>query len=92
MKGLKVRIIGERGYSRSNKWILGNLGNTLMEAKTNPEYLGNTLMEAKTNTEHLGNTLMEAKTKPEDLGIRQQVEKGSATSGIWKLQQVEKVI
>ena len=47
MKGLKVRMIGERGYSRSNKWILGNLGNTLMEAKTNPEYLGNTLMEAK---------------------------------------------
>ena len=44
---------GERGYSRSNKWILEN--------------------------QQVGN-------------IMQQVEKGSATSGICKLQQVEKVI
>ena len=65
-----MRIIGERGYSRSNKWILGNLGNTLMEAKNNPEYLGNRLMEAKTNTEHLGNTLMEAKIKPNSCQTR----------------------
>ena len=49
---------GERGYSRSNKWIL---------EKTTGGF----------GVQQVGN-------------IMQQVEKGSATSGIWKLQQVEK--
>ena len=51
---------GERGYSRSNKWIL----------KKSTSGFG---------VQQVGN-------------VMQQVEKGNATGGNWKMQQVEKVI